>query len=47
VLEVEDLEDRAIDVDVVAALELVCADDGRSALSRAIFQMWFGCRSTR
>jgi len=34
-LEVDDLEDRAVDLDVVAVLELVCADDGESALPRA------------
>jgi hypothetical protein len=38
VLEVEDLEDRAVDVDVVAVFELVGAYDGRSALSRAKFR---------
>jgi hypothetical protein len=37
VLELEDLEDGAVDLDVVAVLELVGADDGRSALSRANF----------
>jgi hypothetical protein len=31
VLEVEDLEDRPLDVDVVAGLELVRRDDGESA----------------
>jgi hypothetical protein len=31
VLEVDDLEDRALDVDVIAGLELVGGDDGRSA----------------
>jgi hypothetical protein len=35
VLEVEDLEDRSIDVDVISVLELVGADYGRSAPSRA------------
>jgi hypothetical protein len=30
VLELEDLEDRALDVDVVAVFELVCADQGES-----------------
>jgi hypothetical protein len=32
VLELEDLEDGALDLDVVAVLELVGADDGGSAL---------------
>jgi hypothetical protein len=36
VLELEDLEDGALDLDVIAVLELVRADDGRSAPSRAI-----------
>jgi hypothetical protein len=36
VLELEDLEDRPLDLDVVSVLELVGADYGRSALSRAI-----------
>jgi hypothetical protein len=31
VLELDDLEDRALDVDVVAVLELVGGDDGESA----------------
>jgi hypothetical protein len=35
VLELEDLEDRPLYLDVVAVLELVGGDDGRSALSRA------------
>jgi hypothetical protein len=35
VLEFEDLEDGPVDLDVVAVLELVRGDDGRSALSRA------------
>jgi hypothetical protein len=33
VLELEDLEDRALDLYVVPVFELVGADDGRSALS--------------
>jgi hypothetical protein len=33
VLELDDLEDRPLDVDVVAVLELVGRDDGRSAPS--------------
>jgi hypothetical protein len=32
VLELHDLEDRALDVDVVAVLELVGADQGESVL---------------
>jgi hypothetical protein len=32
VLELEDLEDGPLDVDVIAVLELVGGDDGRSAL---------------
>jgi hypothetical protein len=32
VLELEDLEDRALDLDVVAVFELVCADQGESVL---------------
>jgi hypothetical protein len=36
VLELEDLEDRALDLDVVAVLELIGADDGRSAPSSRI-----------
>jgi hypothetical protein len=31
VLEVDDLEDRAVDLDVVSVLELVGGDDGGSA----------------
>jgi hypothetical protein len=34
VLEVEDLEDDPIDVDVIAALELVRRDDEKSGLCR-------------
>jgi hypothetical protein len=39
VLELEDLEDRSVDLDVVAVLELICADDGRSALSEPKFNV--------
>jgi hypothetical protein len=39
VLELEDLEDGSLNVDVVAVLELVGGDDGRSALSRAGFDV--------
>jgi len=35
VLELEDLEDRALDVDVVAVLELVRGDNGKSVLLQA------------
>jgi hypothetical protein len=41
VLELEDLEDGPVDLDVVSVLELVGADDGRSALSRANFGLRF------
>jgi hypothetical protein len=34
-LKIDDLEDRAVDVDVIAVLELVGTDDGRSTLPRA------------
>jgi hypothetical protein len=39
VLELDDLEDRAVDVDVVSVAELVGGDDGRSALSGASFNL--------
>jgi len=39
VLELEDLEDRALDLDVVSVFELICADDGRSALSEPNFNV--------
>jgi hypothetical protein len=39
VLELDDLEDRAVDVDVVAVAKLVGGDDGRSALSGARFNV--------
>jgi hypothetical protein len=39
VLELNDLEDRALDVYVVAVLELVGVDDVRSAPSRAKFDV--------
>jgi hypothetical protein len=32
VLEVEDLEDRPVDLDVVAVFELICAYQGESVL---------------
>jgi hypothetical protein len=32
VLELEDLEDRAFDLDVVPVFELICADQGESVL---------------
>jgi hypothetical protein len=32
VLELDDLEDRPVDVDVVAVLELICAYQGESVL---------------
>jgi len=38
VLELDDLVDRPVDLDVISVFELVGADDGRSALSRAKFQ---------
>jgi hypothetical protein len=37
VLELEDLEDRPLDLDVVSIFELVGVDDGRSALSEPSF----------
>jgi hypothetical protein len=42
VLELEDLEDGAVDLDVVSILELVGVDDGRSVLLEPDFQ----CRSS-
>jgi hypothetical protein len=38
VLELEDLEDGAVQLDVIAVLELVRADDGWSALSEPEFR---------
>jgi hypothetical protein len=39
VLELEDLEDRALDLDVVSVLELVGVDDGRSVLLEPNFNV--------
>jgi hypothetical protein len=44
VLELQDLEDRPVDVDVVPVAELVGIDNGRSALSEPNLNV-FGCRS--
>jgi hypothetical protein len=44
VLELEDLEDRALDLDVVAVLELIGVDDGRSALLKAKIAVSFAYR---
>jgi hypothetical protein len=43
VLELEDLEDRPVDLDVVAVLELVGGDRGDQPLGRRI-AMLFGTR---
>jgi hypothetical protein len=42
VLELEDLEDRALDLDVVAVLELIGRNDGKSALHQGISMCGFG-----
>jgi hypothetical protein len=46
VLELEDLEDGAVDLDVVAVLELVRGDDGNQSLCSQILRV-FGAQPRR